>query len=201
MIRARDSRPTDYFETLYASNPDPWQFNSSGYERKKYAATLAALPRPRYRCGFEVGCSIGMLTRLLAARCDRLLAIDAAAAPLPQARAATADLAHVRIAQMRIPAEWPDQHFDVILLSEVLYFLSAADVAGAAAAVARTVSPGGTVVLVNWTGRSDDPCSGNQAATIFIDAAASVLRPLTQSRTPGYRLDVLAAAPAATHRE
>ena len=35
-----------YFEQLYASDPDPWRFATSDYERDKYAATLDALPPP-----------------------------------------------------------------------------------------------------------------------------------------------------------
>ena len=69
------SLPAGYFEALYAAAPDPWDFEGSDYERGKYAATLAALPQPRYARALEVGCSIGVLTALLAPRCDRLLAV------------------------------------------------------------------------------------------------------------------------------
>ncbi len=68
--------PPEYFEQLYVRDPDPWRFATSGYERDKYAATLAALPNRRFASGFEVGCSIGVLTRQLAERCDALLAAD-----------------------------------------------------------------------------------------------------------------------------
>ena len=74
---------------------DPWRFATSDYERAKYEATLAALPHEIYRDVLEIGCSIGVLTRQLAPRCEKLLALDVAAKALDQARARCADLAHV----------------------------------------------------------------------------------------------------------
>ena len=76
MSRRKASLPSAYFEAIYQADADPWRFATSDYEREKYAATLAALPLQAYRSGFEVGCSIGVLTSQLARRCDRLLAVD-----------------------------------------------------------------------------------------------------------------------------
>ena len=64
-LQVEESLPPKYFEQIYARKRDPWDFESSKYEKMKYEATLAALPRDRYRCGLEVGCSIGVLTKLL----------------------------------------------------------------------------------------------------------------------------------------
>ena len=50
------------------------------YERRKYAITMAMLPLPRYRHAYEPGCSVGVLTELLAARCDHVTATDVAEA-------------------------------------------------------------------------------------------------------------------------
>ena len=62
MSRSTQTISPDYFEDLYAADIDPWKFASSGYEREKYAQTLAALPEARYPRALEVGCSIGVLT-------------------------------------------------------------------------------------------------------------------------------------------
>jgi chemotaxis methyl-accepting protein methylase len=64
---------------------------------------------------------------------------------------------------MRIPCEWPDERFDLIVLSEVLYFLAPSDIASVADRVAGTLAPDGIVLLVNWRGQVDDPCTGDQA--------------------------------------
>jgi hypothetical protein len=78
MSDIRQTLKPEYFDALYTTDPDPWNFASSPYERVKYTLTLNAMPKPRYRLGLEVGCSIGVLTRLLASRCDAVVAIDAA---------------------------------------------------------------------------------------------------------------------------
>jgi 2-polyprenyl-3-methyl-5-hydroxy-6-metoxy-1,4-benzoquinol methylase len=187
------SRDAAHFERLYQSNPDPWGFKTSDYEQSKYAATLAVLGADRFRSGLEVGCSIGVLTRLLAPACERILGIDIVEAPLQEARVRCADIAHVRFERMQVPGAWPVGRFDLIVLSEVLYFLTAADIAGCAERVRSCLLPGGVVVLVNWLGQTDDPTPGEAAAEQFIAAMGGALVPVRQARDEGYRLDLLRA--------
>lgn len=183
----------EHFDRLYASDPDPWKFATSEYERDKYAATLAALPCPRFARAFEVGCSIGVLTRQLAARCNAILAVDVADAALQGAAARCRDQSHVQFARMVVPQDWPPGAFDLILFSEVLYYLDDADQAAAARLSLQSLSPGGAMVLVNWHGPTDGFCTGDDAAEAMIAACAPALRPVTQQRAERYRLDVLAA--------
>jgi len=183
----------EHFDRLYANDPDPWKFATSDYERDKYAATLAALPRPRYARAFEVGCSIGVLTRQLAARCDEILAVDVAEAALQNAAARCEDLPHVRFARMVVPQDWPEGDFDLILFSEVLYYLSRAGRLAAARLSLQSLRPGGAIVLVNWHGPTDGDCNGDDAAEQFIAACAPNQRPTMQQRAEKYRIDVLSA--------
>jgi len=184
-----------YFEHLYRSDPDPWGFATSDYEREKYAATLAALPRQRFARGFEVGCSIGVLTRQLAGRCDTLVAVDVAETALAQARERSAGLDGVQIARMAVPGEWPEGRFDLVLFSEVLYYLGpSGGTNGIAEAARRTLAclqPGGAVLLVNWRGPTDGACSGEEAADRFIASCAGKLRHARLDRADRFRIDVL----------
>ena len=180
-----------YFERLYTSDPDPWRFATSGYERDKYAATLDALPPGRYARVFEVGCSIGVLTRQLAANCDELLAVDVSMIALRQAEARCEDLPWVQFAQMDVRHEWPEGSFDLILFSEVLYYLGIDGIHSAASRSLECLSPKGAVVLVNWHGPTDGACSGDEAADLFIAACRPRLAPVAQRRAEKYRLDVL----------
>jgi SAM-dependent methyltransferase len=192
--RQATSLPPDYFEARYAADPDPWRFATSDYERAKYAATLAALPRARYAATLEVGCSIGVLTAALAPRCDALLALDVVEAVLESARARCADRPQVRFARMTVPGDWPEGRFDLVLLSEVAYYLDRADLARLVGRVRGSLLPGGDCVLVHWLGETDYPLSGDEAADAFIADAADFARVASAARTEEYRLDVLTAA-------
>jgi trans-aconitate methyltransferase len=184
-----------YFDRLYAADPDPWRFATSAYERSKYLVTMAALPARRFSSGLEVGCSIGVLTRMLAAPCDRLLGVDVSAAPLAQARRSCADLRHVSFCQARIPEDWPAGRFDLIVLSEVLYFLDPAQIAATARRLEGCLLPGAAVVAVNWLGETGTDCDGEAAAELLIEATRGRLTRRLHLRMPRYRLDVLTAAP------
>ena len=189
----RASLTPEYFKALYASDPDPWRFATSDYEREKYAHTLDALPAPRFASALEVGCSIGVLTRALADRCDCLLSLDVAEVALAQARTRCADAPHVRFDLAQVPRDWPVEAgpFDLILLSEVLYYLSLADIDAVAAACHASLAPGASVLLVHWTGETNYPVTGDEAAERFIAGMAGVAKVTRQERRPEYRLDVL----------
>jgi SAM-dependent methyltransferase len=192
MKQVSQSRGRAYFDCIYAQAEDPWDFRSSPYEREKYAATIAALPRSLFEAGLEVGCSIGELSLLLAPRCKALLGVDTAAAPLKLAQTRCAEMPHVRFAQMHVPAQWPDGKFDLIVLSEVLYFLAAHDIMAISGRGAASLAAQGVVMLVNWLGRTDDPCTGDEAADRFI-ASIPQLGTALQQRQNDYRIDVLAS--------
>lgn len=180
-----------YFDRLYARDPDPWRFRTSDDERQKYAATLDALPPGHYSSAFEVGCSIGMFTRQLAATCDTLLAVDVSPLAIRHAERFCDDLPWVQFAVMDIRKEWPEGSFDLIVFSEVLYHLGQDGIAAAASRSLASLAPAGAVVLVNWLGATGTPCSGDQAAEHFIAAARPRLVPISQRRTEHYRIDAL----------
>lgn len=190
----KTSLTPDYFAGLYAGDPDPWLFATSAYERDKYEATLASLPRERYAEALEIGCSIGVFTRRLSERCDALLALDVVPSVLDTARARCAACPNVRFALGAVPQEWPEGRFDLIVIAEVAYYLDRADLARLAGRIADALRPDGDIVLVHWTGPTDYPLSGDEAAETFI-AEADCARVVHQERTEQYRLDVLRAKP------
>jgi SAM-dependent methyltransferase len=191
MSEPRHTLRPEYFDELYAADPDPWNFGASPYESGKYALTLNALPKPRYHSALEVGCSIGVLTRLLASRCDALVAIDAAPTPLVEARRRCVNFPGVRFEQMFVPDQWPDGAFDLILLSEVVYYLNPEDVGRLAARVKPSLVRGGSMILVHWTGPTNYPLSGDEAAALFIERIGSTCFVERAERHAEFRLDVL----------
>ena len=193
MTRRRETLAADYFEGLYAADPDPWRFATSAYEAEKYAATLAALPSARYRDALEIGCSIGVLTERLAPRATSLLGLDAAEGALLQARERCRDLSHVSFARALVPFDWPDGAYDLVLLSEVVYYLDRDDVGRLADRIREATPDGADIVLVHWLGLTDFPLSGDEAADLFIARSSAFARVLHQDRTERYRIDVLRA--------
>lgn len=146
-----DSLTSKDFDRFYAEHgPDPWGFSDRWYEKRKRTLTLAALPRERFRRAFEPGCSIGVLTQMLAERCDELLATDVAGVALAQARARTSTCANVTVGRARLPHEWPAGPFDLIVLSEVGYYLGRNDLQVLAERTTASLSVDGVVVLCHW---------------------------------------------------
>ena len=195
------SLPASYFDALYARSEDPWGFRTRDYERGKYEDTVAALDGRRFAGAVEVGCSIGELTARLAPWCDALLGVDIAEAALTQARARNADAPQVRFVRMALPDERPEGRFDLIVLSEVLYYFSRADLARVATWVADALAPGGLALLVHWLGETPDyPLTGDEAVEAFLSDTAPALTTDRRWRRELYRLDRLvrsggAAAP------
>lgn len=187
------SLTTSYFDDVYRANEDPWNFATSDYEREKYSATLAALPNESYQNAFEIGCSIGILTQQLARRCQHLLAVDASELPLRQARERLADCPQVVVQQMSIPGEFPDGSFDLILLSEVGYYLSMVDLKKAQQWMVTHLTKGGHLLLVHWTPFVHDyPLTGDQVHESFLELAGTdgPLTHLRGQRAEKYRLDL-----------
>jgi len=191
MMNDRETLTPEYFERIYAANDDPWDFASSEYEAEKYHATLAALPRENYKNAFEIGCSIGVLTAQLAARCGELLAVDVSEKALEQAKKRCANLPNVRLRRMRIPKEFPDEIFDLILISEVGYYLAPADWLAAMDKVFARLADGGQVALVHWTPPVHDyPQTGDAVHDSFAEYAIGKMQNLKSLRQEKYRLDV-----------
>lgn len=185
--------PQSYFDDVYRANNDPWSFETSDYERQKYEATIKALPDAHYHNAFEIGCSIGVLTQMLADRCDQLLSVDASEIPLQTARTRLATFPNVTVRQMNVPAEFPDGPFDLVILSEVGYYFSREDLALARQRIIDSLSPKGHLLLVHWTPFVPDyPLTGDQVHDFFLEAGqeSGSLTHLLNQRAETYRLDL-----------
>ncbi|QYF73569.1 PIG-L family deacetylase [Cryobacterium sp. PAMC25264] len=147
---APGSLTAEFFDDFYAGSDDPWGFETRWYESRKRAATLAALPLKRYGAALELGCSIGVLSRDLADRCDTLLATDLAERALDVARRRLAGLPGVTVEQRILPAEWPEGSFDLVVLSEIGYYCSSADLDVLLTRCRDSLAPGGSLVACHW---------------------------------------------------
>lgn len=147
------TRDASSFDALYQDTPDPWNYETSAYEAEKYRRCLALLQRKNYKRGLEVGCSIGVMSAAIAARCDSLLAIDFA--PTAVARARARGIANARFEVAEIPAQWPAGRRDLIVLSEVLYYLDPVVLDPALDAISASLAPGGSCLVAGYIGPTE----------------------------------------------
>ena len=207
-----------HFDGLYEQSADPYGFTSRWYEQRKYAVSVAMLPWRRYRSGFEPGCSVGELTALLAPRCEALLSCDSAGAAVAAARTRTAQFPQVTVEQRTMPGDWPTQgthgaheaqenneirgsgvgngaSFDLIVLSEWLYYLSDEDLARTVGLAVNTLAEGGTLLAVHWRRPVPfHPQTGDGAHAAL--ARRPELTLLADHREPDFLAQVYLRAPA-----
>lgn len=150
------SGPPD-FDAYYRADPDPWDVGGRHFEQRKRAVVLACLRRARYENAWDPACGTGHLTADVAARCDRVLASDASATAARLAGERCATL-RVSVSHRALPEEPADDAFhpDLVLLSEVFYYLPDVVRAETVALVDRVSAPDGEVVVVHWDGAPDD---------------------------------------------
>lgn len=187
LVAAKACAP-EAFERRYRSDPDPWCFATSSYERERYAITMESLTRGHYWNAFEPGCSIGELTARLAVRCGRVFATDVSATAVETARRRCAGLTNVRVECDDLRTVALDAPFDLIVLSEVAYYFEATQLESIAARLADALCPGGSLLAVHWLGESDDHIlHGDEVHSILLRALP--LQHVAAKRYPGFRLD------------
>lgn len=176
----------DHLAGLYAETDDPWGFAHSPYEQTKFRATIAALPRHRYSAVFELGCGNGQLARHLIDVTEHYTGLDAVDRALDAARRTIPD---GRFIAGYYPCPLPDDAFDLIVLSEILYYLDDDGICRLARQIADRW-PLADVICVSWLGPSGHRVQGNTAVTIFIAALKTHRFARVSSQCNRYRIDV-----------
>ncbi len=185
----RERLDREYFEDLYEQSPDPWDFETSLYERKKYERTLGVLQGWRYQRALEVGCSIGVFTSMLAPLCDEVLAVDVSERAVDAARERLACFPHARVERRRLPEETPEGPFDLVVASEVLYYWPEEVMLGALRRFEEILAPGGVLLAVHWRKETKTyPLQGDEVHELLVEHTR--LLSTTTIVEPEYRLDL-----------
>lgn len=154
----------DGFEAKFRSDIDPWNYEASAFEAHKRGVLLRACGARAYGRGLEIACAIGVTTRHLAPRCRRLLATDASPTALGEAARRNADLRNVTFAEARLPEDAPRGTFDLIVASEILYYLPRRGARAVVDAMAAAVAPGGRIVVLHHVRDFEDAAQRPRAA-------------------------------------
>ena len=137
-------------ERLHQESEDPWGVGSRWYEQRKRELVLAMLPAARFGRTLEVGCSTGALAEALATRSDSVLGVDSSVAALDVARRRFEGEDRVTVSRLEVPHDWPEQTFDLVVVSEVGYFMSPAELEQLVSRTADSLGPHGVLVLCHW---------------------------------------------------
>ncbi len=138
------------FEARYQADADPWGYTCRAYEREKYQATLAACGPGPFHAALELGSSIGVFSELLAPRCDSLVTVDAAPSAVAVARERLSGRANATVLLGGIPDAIPRRRYDLVIASEILYYLTPTGLTDTLAVLRERLTGGGRLVAVHW---------------------------------------------------
>jgi SAM-dependent methyltransferase len=141
----------DALEQLHDEEADPWGVETRWYERRKRELVLAMLPRKAFDRALELGCSTGALAEALASRSHSVVAVDRSTTAVAAAGRRFQGVDHVQVVALDVPREWPEGGpYDLVVVSEVGYFMSPLGLENLVGRVADTLTLDGVVVLCHW---------------------------------------------------
>ncbi|WP_245453255.1 SAM-dependent methyltransferase [Aquibium carbonis] len=144
------------FEAKFRQEIDPWNYTRSPFEAHKRGILLRAAGDRNYGRGFELACAIGETTKRLAPRCLRLTAQDASPTALREAKRRIGSNDRVLLAAGVLPADMPSGPFDLIVASEILYYLHPNDLRRLLGQMLRATARGGRIVSLHHLRNFDD---------------------------------------------
>ncbi|MGO9961462.1 MAG: glycosyltransferase [Solirubrobacteraceae bacterium] len=198
-VAAQLSAPQNrsFFDHWFATEPDPWGY-SSDYEQRKYKQTLAMLPQGSIEQCLEIGCAEGHFTVQLAPRVRQLVAADISRVALARAAERCAGFSNVRFLPLDLSSSEIPGGQNVIVCSEILYYLADREVLdNAAKRIAAALVPGGHLVMAHAHLLIDDPgvpgfdwgmpFGAQTFSHVMVEAAG--LRLEERAHTPYYRIE------------
>jgi SAM-dependent methyltransferase len=184
-----DDLSADFFEAKYRDSVDPWDFARSRYEQDRYDEIIKSLGGRRFHRAFEPGCSIGVLTERLAAICDQVYASDISTTAIARARARCSGRPGVFIEEGSLTDPLASAAFDLIVLSEVGYYLDSETLVTLARNLTDRLTADGVILAAHWLGKSNDHVlTGDQVHDIL--AASLGLQRIHSRRHEGFRIDL-----------
>ena len=148
-----------YLNKFYEGKEDPFNF-ASPYELGKYEHSLRLLEGKSFKRALEVGAAEGIFTEMLAPQCDALIGVEVADVAVERARERLAPLKNVEFIQAALPNNMPDGMFDLIVLSDVLYYFPKDVLLDLLRQFEERLEPGGMIFTLHYLGRIGAPLMG-----------------------------------------
>ncbi|WP_250888963.1 trifunctional glycosyltransferase/class I SAM-dependent methyltransferase/polysaccharide deacetylase [Mesorhizobium sp. dw_380] len=151
----RDNNRKSFWDRYFAIE-DPWNYGSP-YEQEKYERQLEILPARPIKRALELACAEGHFTRQLAPRVGHLIATDISAIAVERARTRCGDQLNVEFRVLDFCADALPGGMDLIICSEVLYFLDNLDeLRRVASKIVEALAPGGSFISAHAFVLRDD---------------------------------------------
>jgi predicted TPR repeat methyltransferase len=156
-----DRQVREFMDGLWERG-DPWDIESSEYERNRCTHLLRLIEGRHYARALEIGCGAGYLTRRLAPLADQIVALDISQTAIDRARLLGAAPAAVdfRVANIMEYKPEADGPWDLIVFSDTMCYLGWLypffDVAWLAVQLFTATSDSGRLLLANSMGEDGD---------------------------------------------
>lgn len=151
-----DYTDESYWESIF-NTVDPWGYRNS-YETHKYEQTIDLIRGLPIGNALEIACAEGEFSKRLAPLVGHLLATDIAPSAVARAAESCAGIGNMDFMRLDLLTEAPPSTYDLIVCSEVLYYVADEKVlADFAAKVSRHLNPGGWLVLAHANLLVDEP--------------------------------------------
>lgn len=147
---------------MFRHDADPWDYARSPFEAFKRGELPRACGGRIFGRGLELACANGETSRPLARRCLRLLAVDASPRVVAEAKRRVPDPRNT-FAVARLPEDTPPRPIDLIVASEILYYMPHCDMDDLLSRLAAVLTPGGRMVVLHHTLPSTTPPSRRAA--------------------------------------
>jgi SAM-dependent methyltransferase len=155
-----DQQVREFMDGLWKRG-DPWDIESSEYERNRCTHLLRLIEGRHYVRALEIGCGAGYLTRRLAPLVDQIVALDISKTAIDRARMLGAAPAAVdfRVANIMEYKPEADGPWDLIVFSDTMCYLGWLypffDVAWLAVQLFTAMDDNGRLLLANSMGEDD----------------------------------------------
>ena len=150
------------FEARFAADDDPWATFTNRDEAWKRRAILHAIGAGPWGRVLELAAGNGSNSAAIAPRALRLDATEATTTGTALVARAVEFEHRARAIELAVPGRLPRRLYDIIVVAEVLYYLTTPQMAETARDVAAALRPGGTLVLAHH--RVDYPDFAQHAA-------------------------------------
>jgi predicted TPR repeat methyltransferase len=180
-----------FFDHFY-DDGDTFGYDRNPEDQLKFARTLEVCGGNGLGRVLELGCAVGSFTEVLVPHASEVLALDVSRATVERVRERMHGSSHVRAVAMTLPDEFPEGEFDVVVASDVLYYLPVADLQRCVERIEASLDVGGAFVAVHYVPRMGSVLNGDEAHDVI--AAHTRLNHVLAERVefgPGrtYRVD------------